>query len=360
MRSAFYPLSSLLASLGLISLSLAAAPAQAQTQDLFVSIAGNSANTSISRFAGTGPGTFSTASTTLTGGGSNSRQGLAFDARGDLFAANFDGGSNNQGSINEFAANATPGTLGAGTPALTGGGLNGPFGLAFDARGDLFAANFSGNSITEFAFNAASGTLGTGTVVETGLNGPVGLAFDARGDLFAANQNNGTVTEFAFNATSGTLGAATTLSIGGVPLPQGLAFDASGDLFTANEASNTITEFAFNATSGTFGAAMTFATTASGLNSPVGLAFDTHGDLFATNFSGGTITEFASTGLGTFGPAQTVETGLAHPTFLAFGPSVSAPVPEASTTVSFSLLLALGVGGIVIAARRRKAGSQAS
>ena len=35
----------------------------------------------------------------------------------------------------------------------------------------------------------------------------------------------------------------------------------------------------------------------------------------------------------------------------------AAPVPEASTTVSLGLLLALGVGGLVIAARRRKAAS---
>lgn len=39
--------------------------------------------------------------------------------------------------------------------------------------------------------------------------------------------------------------------------------------------------------------------------------------------------------------------------------SGSAPVPEASTTVSFGLLLALGLGGVVIAARKRKAGSAA-
>ena len=33
----------------------------------------------------------------------------------------------------------------------------------------------------------------------------------------------------------------------------------------------------------------------------------------------------------------------------------SAPVPEASTTVSVGLLLVLGLGGMVIAARRKKA-----
>ena len=34
---------------------------------------------------------------------------------------------------------------------------------------------------------------------------------------------------------------------------------------------------------------------------------------------------------------------------------ITAPVPEASTTVSFGLLLALGMGGLVVAARRKKA-----
>jgi len=73
-----------LAALALVSLGLAAAPARAQTQDLFVS---NDNTNTISRFAGTGPGTFSTTATTLSGGLNLSR-GLAVDARGDLFAAN--------------------------------------------------------------------------------------------------------------------------------------------------------------------------------------------------------------------------------------------------------------------------------
>ena len=37
-----------------------------------------------------------------------------------------------------------------------------------------------------------------------------------------------------------------------------------------------------------------------------------------------------------------------------------APVPEASTTVSFGLLLALGMGGTVVAAKRKKAASLAA
>jgi len=38
---------------------------------------------------------------------------------------------------------------------------------------------------------------------------------------------------------------------------------------------------------------------------------------------------------------------------------VAAPVPEASTTVSFGLLLALGMGSLIVASKRKKAGAQA-
>jgi len=44
-------------------------------------------------------------------------------------------------------------------------------------------------------------------------------------------------------------------------------------------------------------------------------------------------------------------------TFNLVGGTASAPVPEASTTASFGLLLALGLGGLAIAAKRKKAAS---
>ena len=253
--------SSLPASLGGLALSLAAlglaalAPsARAQTQDLFVS---NFSNNIISRFAGTGPGTFSTSATALPGSGLNGPYGLAFDGGGDLFVTNYAGGRYSNGSITEFASTGA-GTFAMGMPFATG--LNGPIGLAFDARGDLFAANQTGNSIMEFASTGA-GTFGTGMTVATGLDDPIGLAFDGRGDLFVTNYTGGSTRH-------------------------------------------------------------------------------------------GSITEFASTGAGTFGAGRTVEDQLSQPTFLAFSPVPA--VPEASTTVSLGLLLALGMGGMVVAAKRKK------
>ena len=139
--------------------------------------------------------------------------------------------------------------------------------------------------------------------------------------------------------------------------PLGLAVDASGNLFAADYSGGTITEFSL-LTGGAYGVGQNFAT---GLSRPNGLAFDAHGDLFAANSAGnvsgqGSITEFAFDSVaGTFAAGKTVETGLSGPSDVAFSPIAPPAVPEASTTVSLGLLLALGVGGLAVARKRRKA-----
>ena len=341
-----------LAVLGLAALAPSAA--FAQTQDLFIT---NYSGGTVSRFAGTGPGTIAATSTTVAGG-LNSPVALTFDARGDLLVSNT--GAN---SIVEYAAGATPDTLGAAT-TLT---APNPEGLALDAGGDLFAANYGGNSILEFAAGAVPGTFGAGTPLSVGVTSPDGLAFDARGDLFVADTFGqgvyGNITELPAGATPGTFGQATTLDFRfkvDVYNPRGLAVDSRGDLFAANEGSNTITEFTAGAVPGTFGTVTSLSDPS--LNDPQGLAFDAYGDLFVANlFSGikgspgpGTITEFAAgTTPGTFGAGVVVASGLDGPSGLAFGPLSAPAVPEASTTVSLGLLLALGLGGLAAARKRR-------
>ena len=281
--------------------------AHSQTKDLYLL---NSGYDTITRYASSGPGTFSTAPFTTNLAATNP-EGLAFDTSGNLFVTEFVNGG---GNIVEFPAGANADTFGA-PKRFTDPSLNGPSGLTFDARGDLFAANRGtsfngvGTTITEFAAGTVPGTLGAATVLSGGgLNGPAGLAFDARGDLFAANSNANTITEFAAGTVPGTLGAGTVIA-SGLNHPAGLAFDPIGNLFVVNE--------------GTFGAS-----------------------------SSSNILKFAfNSATGTFGPAQTVETGTSGVQYLAFGPP---GVPEASTVVSFGLLLALSAGGLVIAARRKR------
>ena len=86
-------------------------------------------------------------------------------------------------------------------------------------------------------------------------------------------------------------------------------------------------------------------------------------DMFSNSVDDTTITDF--TGLRTQKPGVTgpltnwflsgadVETG-SYGIALTGASFAAAPVPEASTTVSFGLLLALGLGGLVVAAKRKK------
>ena len=70
-------------------------------------------------------------------------------------------------------------------------GQNGVRGLAFDASGNLYAAEFFSNTIMKFTPG------GVGSVfASSGLNGPFGLAFDAAGDLYAANYFNDNIERF--------------------------------------------------------------------------------------------------------------------------------------------------------------------
>ena len=62
----------------------------------------------------------------------------------------------------------------------------------------------------------------------------------------------------------------------------------------------------------------------------------------------------------TAGPPATFDLASDTTTFTTSGtsfnlvPGITAPVPEASTTASFGLLLALGLGGLAVAAKRKK------
>ena len=328
------------------SASLASTPARAQTQDLFVADGVN-----LIRYAGTGSGTFSTSGTIITDPNLSNPIGLAFDPYGNLFVTGFATGSKN---IIEFAAGSTPGTFAPSKIVM--GSLAGSY-MVFDAQGDLFRSG--GNFVIESMAGATPGTFGaTKTITAPGLISLRGLAFDSRGDLFAADVFGNSITEFMVGPTPGTFGATKTITDPLLNLTEGLTFDAQDNLFATNRGNSSLLEFAAGATPGTFGAATVLN---SFLPYPNSLAFDAQGDLFvsAAGFSNGkgSITKFFG---GRSSLGAVVESGLVGPTSIAFGPSAPPAVPEASTTVSFGLLLALGLGGLAIAAKRKKTMGKAS
>ena len=150
-------------------------------------------------------------------------------------------------------AKFTPGG-GAGS-VFANSGLSGPFGIAFDSAGNLYAANYFANTIEKFT----PGGIGS-VFASSGLNHPVGLAFDKAGNLYVANQNNSPSIEKFTPGGSSSVFATTGLS----NTPEGIAFDSAGNLYVANLGSSNIEKF----TPGGVGSVF-----ASGLSTPRFLAF---------------------------------------------------------------------------------------
>ncbi len=112
--------------------------------------------------------------------------------------------------------------------------LNSPQGLALDAKGNLYVANNQGNNILIYSPAYVQMTAKT---ISKGVSSPSAVAIDASSNIWVANLSGGpnatgTLTEYY---SSGTLN--TTVS-DGIDYPYALAIDALGDIWVENNFSN--------------------------------------------------------------------------------------------------------------------------
>jgi sugar lactone lactonase YvrE len=264
--------------------------------------------------------------------------GAAFDANGNLWLTNFGSTSIVEYSASQLASTGTP------TPAVTlaasAGSLSEPSGLAFDANGNLWVANLTGNTVVEFTASqlAASGSPTPAVTISAAsgsLADPVGIAFDASGDLWVANTNGNTIVEYTPSqlSASGAPAPAVTLSATASSIvgPLTIAFDASGKLWVANgdNAQNTVVAFSTSqlAASGSPAPVVTLSANAGSLANPAGLAFDASGDLWVSNATGASIVEFSASQIASSGsPVPTTSitsASVSEPFGLAFDPHAS-------------------------------------
>ncbi len=157
------------------------------------------------------------------------------------------------GNLTAFAGVANnPGYGGDNGPAAKAL-INGPFALAFDARGNLYIAEGYGNCIRKVApdigntittFAGACGKFGfsgdNGPATQARLNSPEAIVFDAQGDMLVADNNNNrirkitpagvisTIAGTGANTSNGNGGAATAA---GVSEPDSLAVDPQGTIY---------------------------------------------------------------------------------------------------------------------------------
>jgi len=179
--------------------------------------------------------------------------GLALDAAGNLFVADFA-----KRSVFKYTRDGTKSTFVAG--------LKGPIGLCFDSKGNLFvsdeaATTFKG-SILKFTPEGKRSTFATGI-------SSVGMAFDRSGNLFVSEENS----IFKFSPE----GVKSTVVTSKLANFIGLAFDGSENLFVADQsiadtgAGRSILKFSPDGTKTIF---------AGGLEDPVGLTADNAGSVY--------------------------------------------------------------------------------
>jgi hypothetical protein len=300
-----------------------------------------SAHTTVQYTAAQLAGTTSAAAATSIATGSEEEQASAFDAKGNLWVTINGGTSVVEYSALQLAAGGTPAP--AVTISANAGSLNAPSGLAFDAAGDLWVANYVESSIVEFTPSqlAVSGSpapavvIGDAVIGDTAnsLLGSIGLAFDGQGDLWVANL--GTQSEcFKAKGASVVEFTPSQLAASGTPTPvvalprakdlNGpfmIAFDATGNLWVTNGANIPYSVVAFSpaqlTTSGTPTPAIELTPNAGSLDGPAGLAFDASGDLWVANMLNNSVVEFT--------PAQIAVSGAPVPATVITGSSLSAP-----------------------------------
>lgn len=243
--------------------------------------------------------------------------GIAFDAYGNMYIADTALHTVRKvdvttGIISIFAGTSgSAGSSGDGS-AATSATLNAPIGLVFDASGNLYISEASGNVIRKVNTSGVISTIaGTGTASSTGdgssatsatLDMPAGLVFDASGNLYISELNGNrvrkintsgvisTVVGTGVGSSTGDGGAATSAT---VDAPMGLAFDATGNLYIAEaqrhkirkvNTSGDISTYVGTGTAGSTGDGGL--ATAATIKNPAGIVFDASGNLFIAESNG--------------------------------------------------------------------------
>jgi hypothetical protein len=194
--------------------------------------------------------------------------------------------------------------------------FNNPYGLAADASGNIYVADYSNHKIrkvssagvvTTFAGSGVAG-VSNGTGAAAQFNNPIGLAFDISGNLYVADSSNnkirkitisGVVTDYA---GTGAPGSANSTALNSTfDNPTGLAFDTAGNLFVSDASNFTIRKIATGGGSVTLFAGTAGATgntngtgTAARFEFPAGMVADSSNNLYVADFGNHCIRKITS------------------------------------------------------------------
>jgi sugar lactone lactonase YvrE len=276
----------------------------------------------VSTFAGSG--IFGSTNGTGKAAAFNYPNGVAVDATGNVYVA--DQGNNEirkitpAGAVTTLSGTLIPGNTNTSTIGVSAS-FNGPTGVATDALGNIYVADFGNNLIRKIASTGAVSTLaggGSATGTKSGntndvgtkalFNGPAGVAVDAAGNVYVADFTNNlirkidaanNVTTLAGSGKAGsTDGAGTAASFNG---PRGVAVDIAGNVYVADannnlirkiDATGNVTTFAGSGKKGNTGGNGT----AAAFSYPSGVAVDAVGNVYVADALDNLVRKITPTG----------------------------------------------------------------
>jgi len=212
-------------------------------------------------------------------------RGLAVDASGNVWVADYNGGSN--GLVYELKTSAgayTTAPLAVTGPAPSGWGA--PWGVSIDPAGNVFVGDYVNQTIAEISGTSiAAGTPSAATVVNTGLvQYPRGLAVDSNDDLFIIDGNVDRVVEIAPPYNS-----VTNANNYGFQGPGDLALDSVGNLWLSEYNTGLVRELTVASNY------QTILSWGSGLNGPTSVWPDADGAILESDNSNLAIKQIATT-----------------------------------------------------------------
>lgn len=144
-------------------------------------------------------------------------------------------------------------------------GFSSPVGMAFDATGNLYVAEWGAGRVSRID------SQGRRSIFAEGLSGPSGLAIGADGTIYVASYSRDEVYRF-------TPAGVRSVHVTGLATPAGIGFDRAGRLLIANRRTNQILAVGANGR---------LETVIEGLQTPVGAVQTPDGGYVVSNIGGG-------------------------------------------------------------------------
>ncbi|MFI5351554.1 MAG: choice-of-anchor D domain-containing protein [Candidatus Binatales bacterium] len=251
-------------------------------------------------------------------------RGIALDGAGNIYVANvgsvvINGGL---GTVTVYPAGSNGNVAPSATIGGSFTGLNGAFGIAVDASGNIYVANAYSNTVTVYPAGSNGNVAPSATIggSNTGLSEPYGIAVDAKGNIYATNYGRGTVTVYPAGSNGNATPSATISGSNTGLSPVAIALDGSGNIYVTDSGPTVgpaVTVYPAGS-KGNVAPSFTIVGSDTGLYGPSAIALDGNGNIYVGNtgsLGNGTVTVYPRLALtaviGSFNTALVAPAGVA-------------------------------------------------